>query len=360
MNHFWHLHLFEKCLTCSLRLLCPCPPCRLQQPLQVPTGLSEEGRSVTHLQSDVRGVWIQCTGAALWRSSSAAKTSRLYAAADGQDREVQGGPVGQGGWTGWARWVDWLGKVGGLVGQGGWTGWARWLGKVGGLVGQGGWTGWARWLGKVGGLVGQGGWARWVDWVGWLGKVGGLVGQGGWAGCWFLCSFQSEYWQCSLCPKMLAMVWLLDLASSWLMLLYWYLNILPCCGMLTMGMLPSCCIFDANTFTIQYVNHHHLLQLWPSQLWSWKFWFCACVYAVEIFCAFGFLQNDILLVLPLVFSYMKPTAKSADASRWRLLTSQSSSLFVSYWKLEVCLASRKGKRPVLWRLVPNLHLGLFF
>ena len=100
MNHFWHLHLFEKCLTCSLRFLCPCPPCRLQQPLQVPTGLSEEDRSVTHLQSDVRGVWVQRTGAALWRSSSAAKTSRLYAAADGQDREVQGGPVGQGGWAG--------------------------------------------------------------------------------------------------------------------------------------------------------------------------------------------------------------------------------------------------------------------
>ena len=174
MNHFWHLHLFEKCLTCSLRLLCPCPPCRLQQPLQVPTGLSEEGRSVTHLQSDVRGVWIQCTGAALWRSSSAAKTSRLYAAADGQDREDQGGPVGQGGRTGWARWVDWLDKVGGLVGQGGWTGWARWvdwLGKVGGLVGQGGWTGWARWvdwLDKVGGLVGQGGWTGWARWLGWL------------------------------------------------------------------------------------------------------------------------------------------------------------------------------------------------
>lgn len=30
-----------------------------------------------------------------------------------------------------------------------------------------------------------------------LGKVGGLVGQGGWAGCWFLCSFQSEHLQCS-------------------------------------------------------------------------------------------------------------------------------------------------------------------
>ena len=121
-------HTFEKCLTRSLRFLCPCPPCRLQQPLQVPTGLSEEDRSVTHLQSDVRGVWVQHTGAALWRSSFAAKAARLYAAADGQDREVQGGPVGQGGWTGWARWVGWLGKVGGLVGHCGWAGWARWVG----------------------------------------------------------------------------------------------------------------------------------------------------------------------------------------------------------------------------------------
>ena len=33
--------------------------------------------------------------------------------------------------------------------------------------------------------------------MGWLGKVGGLAGQGGWAGCWFLCSFQSEHLQCS-------------------------------------------------------------------------------------------------------------------------------------------------------------------
>ena len=81
---------------------------------------------------------------------------------------------------------------------------------------------------------------------------------------------------------MLAMVWLLDLASSWLMLLYWYLNILPCCGMLTM---PSCCIFDANTFTIQYVNHHHLLHLWPSQLWSWKFLIlCVCLCCGNILC----------------------------------------------------------------------------
>lgn len=76
-------------------------PCRLQQSLQVTARLSEEDWRVTHLQSDVGGVRVQRTGTAERRCTSAAETSRLYSVAAGQDRAVQGGPVGQGGWTAW-------------------------------------------------------------------------------------------------------------------------------------------------------------------------------------------------------------------------------------------------------------------